>query len=128
MEENPEAVRAAGRRKYANNPEVYKGRQRRRRARAYGSRTEPVDLKAVLAGYVAEHGFVCHICGWEISEGQMHFDHIVPLNRGGADVAENIALAHSTCNTWKTDRLMSELDLPGRREVMARQLALHAAS
>lgn len=128
MAEDPEAVRAYGRRKYANNPEVAKGTQRRRRARKYASHMESVDLKAVLAAYVAEHGMVCHICGWEIPEGRMHFDHIVPLFRGGADAAENIALAHGTCNTWKGARLMSELDLVKRREVMARQLALHAAA
>jgi 5-methylcytosine-specific restriction endonuclease McrA len=127
MAEDPEAMRAYWRRRYANNPEVYKAAVRRRRARKYATRTEPMDLNAVLADLLDKYGPVCHICGWEIPANAMDFDHIVPLARGGADAADNIALAHSTCNRWKGTRLPGELDLVKRREVMARQRSLPAA-
>lgn len=52
----------------------------------------------------------CHLCGNEI-DYQAHFleplsfqiDHIIPLNRGGSDVLDNLAAAHRRCNRLKSD-------------------------
>jgi len=52
----------------------------------------------------------CHICGGEINYQAGHLDplsftidHIVPLNRGGADALDNLAAAHRACNRDKSD-------------------------
>ena len=54
----------------------------------------------------------CHICKQPIDYALPHLhplefvvDHVVPLNKGGADVLENKAAAHRSCNRAKSDRL-----------------------
>lgn len=44
----------------------------------------------------------CVRCG---SAEQLHFDHIIPLARGGGDHAENIQILCRVCNLTKSDRL-----------------------
>lgn len=121
MAETPDEVRAYARLKYARRPELYRAYVHRRAAWKRASITEPVNLEAIMV----EHGMVCHICGWDIpSVDVLDFDHVHPLARGGTHTADNIAPAHSTCNRWKGARLMGELDLDGRRELMAQKLGL----
>jgi 5-methylcytosine-specific restriction endonuclease McrA len=67
---------------------------------------EKVDYSALLD----EHGMVCHICGGDIGGwGDLHFDHVIPIARGGGHTAENVRPAHALCNQRKKDKLMSEL-------------------
>jgi 5-methylcytosine-specific restriction endonuclease McrA len=40
------------------------------------------------------------------SPKELHFDHIIPLARGGGNQAENIQLLCRTCNLAKSDRLI----------------------
>lgn len=88
------------------NPEKWALRNRenqRRRRRKDGT---PVDYGAILA----EYGMRCHICRDEISDlDSLHFDHVVPLVRGGEHCAENIRPSHDTCNLRKGSKLLSEL-------------------
>jgi 5-methylcytosine-specific restriction endonuclease McrA len=58
----------------------------------------------------------CGICQQEIDYTLPHLDpmayvvdHIVPLNKGGADVLENKQAAHRSCNRTKSDKLADEL-------------------
>jgi 5-methylcytosine-specific restriction endonuclease McrA len=79
---------------------------RRRLIQKAATSDGPVDYAAILA----EHGMVCHICGRPIGGlSDLHFDHVVPLARGGAHTAGNIRPAHKRCNLSKGARLMSEL-------------------
>jgi 5-methylcytosine-specific restriction endonuclease McrA len=59
----------------------------------------------------------CGICGRPIDytlphldPGEYVVDHIVPLNKGGADVIENKQAAHRSCNRTKSDRLTVDLE------------------
>lgn len=87
------------------NPERWALQNRenaRRRAKAKGS--ERVDYAAILA----EHGMVCHICGGEIPTlDDLHFDHVIPLARGGLHVPENIRPSHAVCNLRKGVRFIA---------------------
>ncbi len=122
QEQDPEG-RSYAQQKYAKRPEIYKEKRRRREALKRTTQVERVDLEALLA----EHGRSCHICGWEIADGaRMHWDHIVPLSRGGTHTADNLAPSHGPCNDWKGARLMGELDLEARSAFMARKLAAAA--
>jgi len=54
----------------------------------------------------------CGICGGEI-DYTLHYldpmayvvDHIIPLNKGGADTLDNKQAAHRSCNRAKSDSL-----------------------
>lgn len=88
------------------HPETKRAVEARRQERLRRSQDERIDYEKVLA----EHGMVCHICWWDItSRDDLHFDHVVPLARGGTHTYDNIKPAHSGCNRWKHARLMSEL-------------------
>lgn len=69
----------------------------RRRARMLASSMGYVDYARI----VATHGTICHICGKEIPKGNLEFDHVIPLARGGAHTEENIRPAHKKCNRRK---------------------------
>lgn len=73
-----------------------------RRARKRGTQIEPVDFAVVLA----EHGMHCHICDQPISDSTvLHFDHVIPLSKGGTHTYDNIKPAHAKCNLRKAARL-----------------------
>lgn len=49
---------------------------------------------------------VCHICTCDIeSLADLHFDHVVPLAKGGTHTADNIRPAHALCNLRKSDKV-----------------------
>lgn len=71
--------------------------QRRRRA------GDPVSYAAILE----RDGWVCHICGDPIADLEdLHFDHIIPLSKGGPHHADNISPAHALCNLKKGDKIL----------------------
>lgn len=90
------------------NPEKVRLRSRNSSARrrvVIGS-PDPVNYERVLD----EHGMTCHICSGGIpTVADLHFDHVIPLARGGRHTPANIRPAHRTCNLRKGAKLMSEL-------------------
>jgi hypothetical protein len=60
----------------------------------------PDDVKLVVW---SRDGGVCVKCG---ASQLLHFDHIIPLAKGGSDTAENIQLLCRTCNLSKSSRLV----------------------
>ena len=46
------------------------------------------------------HNGVCHLCGADAADA---IDHIVPVSWGGSDDPSNLAPAHTSCNTAKSD-------------------------
>jgi 5-methylcytosine-specific restriction endonuclease McrA len=51
-------------------------------------------------------GMVCHVCAGSIADlSDLHFDHVIPLARGGAHHADNIKPAHALCNLRKSDKI-----------------------
>ena len=76
----------------------------RRKARKLGNECERVSYVAILAKW----GMVCHICGGEIADRtDLHFDHVIPLARGGAHAERNIRPSHAFCNLSKGARLIT---------------------
>ena len=61
---------------------------------------------------IAKTRAACHICGEPINytlkwPDPMCFvvDHVIPLDKGGADSADNLAASHARCNSTKRARL-----------------------
>jgi 5-methylcytosine-specific restriction endonuclease McrA len=102
---NPLAVERV-RRWRAANPEKNRiqrlEQHNRRRARIVGSQTGRVSYAAVLE----RDGYICHICEGSVEPGDLHFDHVIPLAKGGPHVEDNIKVAHSSCNLRKSDKLL----------------------
>lgn len=88
---------------YLADPERAKERWRRRRALKRANGYEPVSYVAILN----EHGMICHICGDAIATREdLHFDHVIPLSKGGSHTASNIRPAHALCNWRKGTRIL----------------------
>lgn len=89
------------------NPEKNREYVRRRSARERAAAVGEVDYGSILA----RDGMWCYLCRIDIASlDDLHFDHVVPLARGGAHSMENIRPAHARCNQRKHDKLLSELD------------------
>lgn len=99
---HPERVREQNRAWSKANPLKRAEYTRRRRARIYATRVGKVSYEAILL----RDGWVCHICGGLIGPGELSFDHIVPLAKGGAHNDENISPAHLSCNLSKNASLV----------------------
>lgn len=57
------------------------------------------------------YGMQCHICNSEIlDESVLAFDHVVSLIRGGNHTFDNIKPSHVSCNSWKRERDIAELE------------------
>lgn len=49
-------------------------------------------------------GHVCHICGGDVPEDDVHLDHVHPVSLGGRNELDNLRVAHSRCNMRKGAR------------------------
>jgi hypothetical protein len=68
-------------------------------------RSIPQDVKIAVS---ARDGGRCRQCG---STVQLHFDHVIPISRGGANTVANIQLLCGACNRAKG----AKLKLPSSR-------------
>jgi len=98
---NRERLRAAKRAWALENPACSRASSNARRARERGARIGTIDFKSVLNA----SGGVCGICGEAIADAPFHFDHIIPLARGGSHTTDNIQVAHARCNLSKGARV-----------------------
>lgn len=101
---------------YAANPErareIWADTSGRRRQRVESTSAERINWVRLRAKY----GKVCHLCHLPIGEGQMSWDHVVPLARGGTHTEDNLKPAHRRCNSRKGAREGLPDDGPSRPE------------
>jgi HNH endonuclease len=62
-------------------------------------RSIPQDVKIAVS---VRDGGRCRQCG---SAHQLHFDHVIPVSRGGANTAANVQLLCGSCNRAKSAKL-----------------------
>lgn len=58
-------------------------------------------MKPNRAEIHAKYGGQCAYCGCEITQKQMHIDHITPQRAGGTDEIDNLNPACYSCNNYK---------------------------
>lgn len=88
---------------YAANPERAREQTRRYQARRSAATVEEVSYAAILE----RDGMSCHICDDEIpSLNVLHFDHVIPLSKGGAHSYDNIKPSHASCNLRKGAKIL----------------------
>jgi 5-methylcytosine-specific restriction endonuclease McrA len=57
----------------------------------------------------------CYYCELTVSTKRIHFEHMIPLNRGGAHSIENLCVSCKLCNLQKGTRHISEWDKNGQQ-------------
>lgn len=87
----------------------------RRRARERGAYTEQVDLDKIYC----DHNGICGLCDRHVPRRGCHFDHIVPISKGGPHIESNLQPTHGKCNQIKAHRTM-----PWARERIAKLRSL----
>lgn len=115
---NPDKVAERSRTRRATDPAYREyARQARslRRAREAGARIGRIHWKALAERY----GRTCHLCRLPIPEGDLEWDHIVPLARGGSHTDDNLAPAHMRCNRAKSTMTVEDFALRQFEELLA---------
>lgn len=98
---NRTAILARVMRYYRTHPEKITELRNRRRARLHGAVAEPINYRRILL----DSKGLCGICRKPLDLFGIHFDHIIPLARGGSHTNANIQVAHARCNIQKGARL-----------------------
>lgn len=68
----------------------------RKHARRNGYEPVSIDAWALYA-----RSCRCGCCGEPVEATDVHFDHIIPLSRGGRHEPSNVQVSHSRCNLSK---------------------------
>jgi len=76
-------------------------RQGKRRAMQLAATVGPVNLPAVFD----RDGGRCWICWRSLTIEHTHFDHVIPLSKGGEHSEDNIRVSCAPCNLRKRDHL-----------------------
>ncbi len=81
----------------------------KRRALRLGTSVGKIDYGAIME----RDKMICGICHKKVKPADLHFDHIIPLSKGGPHVEHNIQVAHAFCNMSKhaSGRLPSQIRL-----------------
>jgi len=66
-----------------------------------GPKRNPIPEDVKLLVWARDSGH-CVRCG---SEQELHFDHVIPVAKGGGNIAENIQILCQICNLKKSDRI-----------------------
>lgn len=108
--ENPAKLTASLQKYYQANKAKFLDNNHKRKAAIRKNGYEPYSF----ADIIKRDNGICHICGKKVPAHQRSRDHLVPISRGGADAAWNVALAHLSCNIRRgADRLPAQLRLLG---------------
>lgn len=83
----------------------YRARCRAAQIKAASDPANPVDLAAIRE----RDGSRCCICKKPLEDGEIDFDHVIPLSRKGKHTPENLKVCCKPCNRWKGDRLVTLL-------------------
>lgn len=88
------------------HPEEYKILSReaanRRRARKKNSTIGKIDYTEVQ---YRTYG-CCGICGEPVGP-DFHYDHVIPISKGGSHTTDNLQLSHPSCNVRKSAKLVA---------------------
>ena len=97
QQRNPEAARQRRNAWKRRNPNKVRELRMRYNARKVAATAETVDYEMIWS---RDQG-ICHICHLPVERSELHYDHIIPLSKGGEHTTDNIAVSHSWCNLRK---------------------------
>lgn len=86
-----------------NNPDIHSMHASRRRAKKLANGVEPThEHRTTMVNPLTRQ--VCHYCGKDCT-GDFHWDHFIPISKGGPDAPWNLVVSCPTCNLSKSDKL-----------------------
>jgi 5-methylcytosine-specific restriction endonuclease McrA len=89
-----------------SHPLVSREARARRRKRTREQRIGSISYSRIRE----RDGDNCYLCNSKITDvSDLHFDHVVPLSKGGEHSESNIRVTHALCNRKKSDILLSDL-------------------
>ena len=114
VENNSERLKAWRRdyqiKRCKNDPEFYASRvsmgHTRRCLKSGNVNQKPIKdfIKSVRSKRTA----VCYYCQKQVSTKDVHFDHMVPLSKGGPHSVENLCVSCAHCNLSKHDKMLQD--------------------
>lgn len=90
------------------HPEYGLERNSRRRALNLAAGINLAGIQKWVASVRAQASFICYYCREPLPIAEAHFDHIIPLSRGGLHSASNLCVSCVTCNISKHAKLPHE--------------------
>lgn len=72
--------------------------------RKKGNTIGPVDYDVI---WERDQG-ICYLCNQAIDRSEVHFDHVIPVSKGGPHTMDNIRATHARCNLQKHDKLITK--------------------
>ncbi len=89
---------------FAQNPGLIAFYNAKRRALKLAATINLEGIKAFILAIKANPFARCYYCGKRTRTKDIHFDHIIPLAKGGLHSAENLCVACQPCNNAKKDK------------------------
>lgn len=90
------------------NPDVGARTQAKRRRAKLDTLSYAPAIKRWMSDIKSKPFVRCHWCGTKIKGRQVHFDHIVPLAKGGEHSIGNLCASCPECNHTKSARLIAD--------------------
>lgn len=88
----------------SNNKYSSRNKEQTRRARIRQVMIDKIDYNEILM----RDGAVCHICNCTVALDDFHYDHVIPLAKGGPHTTDNIKISHPHCNLVKGSKLIGK--------------------
>lgn len=101
---HPKETYEKGRRWRLNNPEKVRASWMRRYALKKAASVNLKGIRAFIKLVKSKSEAVCYYCGVPISSKSCHFDHIIPLSKGGEHSVRNLCVSCPACNREKSGK------------------------
>lgn len=90
------------------NPKAYQVIKRRSEMKRRSQKKGVAVIERVNPDRIcARDKMRCHICRRKVKRAELHFDHVIPLSKGGSHTEANIAVSHGRCNLAKGSKRLS---------------------
>ncbi len=120
----PQPLNGGGRYCSACSDDLRRARNRRKnvKRRAARIRGREIESEPFTTREIAERdNWICHLCKRKVTKRELPkghprsatIDHLIPVSADGDDVRANVALAHWSCNSARSDRGPAQLRLMG---------------
>ncbi len=101
---DPKKHQEYGRKWRELHPEYFRAAAKKRRALQAKATVNLRGIEKFMEGVKAKELIRCYYCGENTPTKTCHFDHIVPISKGGAHSVENLCATCPTCNLSKHDK------------------------